>query len=242
MQRSLAVVALVVLVTGLGTIGYLQVAGEAGEPPPAPASASSPTPTPSAKPEPIVAPTRAPRPEPSPSPTAEPTPTPNAAESRPPSSEPVPVEPPAGDAYTEDEYRAIYEDLNAGVGWISTRPGFDPEELRLYVSEECPCLQPLLEQFRATSEAGDLVEGIPTTVLSFVLEGVDPDGAFVARIIDQRSPGRVLDQTGAVIAESGEQPPFESRVRVTPTPSGWRLTGLEYLTEVTKSIGPEQPA
>lgn len=233
MQRSLAVVALVVLVTGLGTIGYLQVAGEAGEPPPAPASASSPTPTPSAKPEPIVAPTRAPRPEPSPSPTAEPTPTPNAAESRPPSSEPVPVEPPAGDAYTEDEYRAIYEDLNLGIGWITTRPGFDPEELRLYVSEDCPCLQPLLDQFEGRRAAGEVVDGVPIELLSFILDEVREDGTFIARIIDQRGPGRVLGEGGEVLTEYGAKPPFESRVYVTPEGEAWRLSGLDYLTDMS---------
>lgn len=236
-SRLLSVALLVVLLVGLGTAGYLQVAGRAGES--SPQAATPPPPSPSPRAEPRAAPTHPSRPAPTPSPTPEPAPSP--AEARPPSSEPVPVEPPAGDAYTEDEYRAIYEDLNAGVGWITTRPGFDPEELRIYVSDECPCLNPLLGQFRARQEAGEVVEGIPTTVLSFVLEDVEPDGTFVARVIDQRSPGRVLDQAGTVIAEYGQQSPFESRVWVTPTPQGWRLTGLEYLTEATADPAGGQP-
>lgn len=240
MQRSLAMAALVVLIAGLGTVGYLQVAGEAGEAPPGGTSAAPtaapeapPTRSPGPRPEPIPAPTRAPRPDPSPSPSSSPSASPSPADVRPPTSEPVPVEPPAGEAYTEDEYRAIYEDLNAGVGWITTRPGFDPEELRIYVSEDCPCLEPFLNQFRGTQDASELVDGIPPTVLSFALETVEANGTFVARIIDQRSRGRVLDEAGVVIAEYDQQQPFESRVRVAPTPNGWQLTGLEYLSETS---------
>lgn len=233
MQRSLAVVALVVLVTGLGTIGYLQVAGEAGEPPPAPAPASSPTPTPSAKPEPIVAPTRAPRPEPSPSPTAEPTPTPNAAESRPPSSEPVPVEPPAGDAYTEDEYRAIYEDLQARSSQFATSPDFDPDHLARFFTTDCQCWEDYYGFLLEMHDEGEHTAGPPPVVLHFDLTDVSPDGGFRARVVDQQNERtQLVGADGNVIEEYPPSAPFESEVSLTPTPDGWRVTGLTFITQV----------
>lgn len=184
-------------------------------------------------------------PEPSQDPTASaetseepPIPTPD------PGPAPVPVDPPAAGeeaGYTEAEYRAIYEDFNHRVGLITTRPGFDPQELGLYISGECPCFESFLQQFQERSEAGEVVDGEPITVLSFDLEEVRPDGTFVARVIDQRGAGRVLDEAGNVLEEYEGKPPFESRAWLKPNPEGWQLVQLQYLTEESASDS-EQPS
>lgn len=118
--------------------------------------------------------------------------------------QPVPVEPPAageGGEYTEEEYRAIYEEHNRRVGLISTRPDFDPNELALYWSSNCPCWTPYFDDFFALSAAGQYDEGSPAIVLAFELERVHPDGSFTAHVIDQRRAGRTLDAAGNTVAE-----------------------------------------
>lgn len=174
-------------------------------------------------------------PEPSQDPTASaetseepPIPTPD------PGPAPVPVDPPAAGeeaGYTEAEYRAIYEEHQARSSSITTRPDFDPDDLALFFTEDCQCWSDYYANLQALSAAGQYDEGEPPSVLSFDLLQVAPDGTFTARVIDQRGPSRVRDRDGNVVEEYPAGTPFESEVRVTPTPDGWRTTQLVFITE-----------
>lgn len=236
MQRSLAVAALVVLVGGLGAVGYWQVAGEAVEPVPEPvvSVASSPSPrpprppSPRPAPEPIAAPTRAPRPDPTPSPT--PAPSPSPSDRWP--IEPVPVEPPAGDTYTEDEYRAIYEEHQARSSQFATAPDFNPDDLGLFFTPECQCWEDYYQYLLELHAADRHGAGPPPVVLSFRLLDVEADGSFVARVIDQQQGvSQLLSRDGTMVEEFPPSAPFESEVTVTPTSEGWRTSGLIFITE-----------
>lgn len=156
--------------------------------------------------------------------------------------EPVAVEPPAsgvdGD-YTEDEYRAVYEELNRRSVQLARDP--DPAQTSLYFSERCACYDDYaanLTELRAEGLRGDTE---PALVLAFEVLTVEDDGSFVARIIDQQQPGQSIDASGDIVQERGVGKAFESNVRVSPEDSAWKVSQIEYVSEGSPGDGDPPP-
>lgn len=156
--------------------------------------------------------------------------------------ESVPVDPPAAGPdgeYTEAEYRAIYTEHQDRSSQFATTSDFDPDDLGLFFTEECQCWDDFYQYLVEERETGEYTIGPPPVVVSFDLLRVEDDGSFVARVIDQQQAAtQRFAADGALLEEIPPGAPFESEVRVTPTPDGWRTTQLVYITEVPA----EQPS
>lgn len=150
----------------------------------------------------------------------------------PPTLEPVPVEPPAsgvqGD-YTDDEYRAIYEELNRRSVQLGLAP--DPEQIDLFFSERCVCYSDYQTDLREGQQSGVTTTTGPAFVLAFDVIVVEDDGSFIARVVDQQQPGRAVDAEGNVVSESGVGKPFESNIRLSPEDGRWKVSQIEYVSE-----------
>lgn len=146
--------------------------------------------------------------------------------------EPVRVEPPAsgvdGD-YTEDEYRAVYEELNRRSVQLALAP--DPDQIDLFFSERCACYSDYRSDLSEGQASGTSTTTEPALVLAFDLLTVEDDGSFIARVVDQQQPGRAVDEQGTVVSESGIGKPFESNIRVSPEDGVWKVSQIDYVTE-----------
>lgn len=156
--------------------------------------------------------------------------------------ESVPVDPPAAGPdgeYTEAEYRAIYTEHQDRSSQFATTPDFDLDDLGLFFTEECQCWDDFYQYLVDERETGEYTIGPPPVVVGFDLLRVEDDGSFVARVIDQQqATTQRFAADGTLLEEYPPGAPFESEVRVTPTPDGWRTTQLVYITEVPA----EQPS
>lgn len=241
-RRATAALLLAVLAAGCADSGgaaelsALPTADPPASDPPDPPSADEDSEPPTAATTEADEPTADPAPEPE-----EPTePEPSQEEEYP--VESVPVDPPAAGPdgeYTEAEYRAIYTEHQDRSSQFATTSDFDLDDLGLFFTEECQCWDDFYQYLLEERETGEYTIGPPPVVVSFDLLRVEDDGSFVARVIDQQqATTQRFAADGTLLEEFPPGAPFESEVRVTPTPDGWRTTQLVYITEVPA----EQPS
>lgn len=173
--------------------------------------------------------------------TSDQTETPGGSE-EPTAPEPVRVEPPAAGAdgdYTDDEYRAIYEELNRRSVQLARDP--DPEQTDLYFSQRCACYDDYAGSLAELQNQGLRGDTDPALVLSFEILAVEDDGSFIASVIDQQQPGRRLDAEDRVVQERGVGKAFESNIRVSPEDGAWKVSQIEYVSDGSPGDAPSTP-